>query len=154
MARILRVKMGKTPECSVSDEEKYDGLGGRALTSKIILDEVPPTCHALGVENKLVIAPGMLTGSAAAISGRISVGCKSPLTGGIKEANAGGQAAQIMGRLGIRALVGDNVIRVDHVAAALAHLVGARLDLDLDTVLRENWGDDRRRPRSCCGVPN
>jgi aldehyde:ferredoxin oxidoreductase len=33
------------------------------------------------------------------------VGCKSPLTGGIKEANAGGQGAQVMGRLGYAAIV-------------------------------------------------
>jgi aldehyde:ferredoxin oxidoreductase len=39
------------------------------------------------------------------MSGRISVGCKSPLTGGIKEANAGGQASQMLGRLGYAAIV-------------------------------------------------
>jgi aldehyde:ferredoxin oxidoreductase len=52
-----------------------------------------------------VIAPGLLSGSAAAMSGRISVGCKSPLTGGIKEANAGGQPSQMLGRLGYAAIV-------------------------------------------------
>ena len=39
------------------------------------------------------------------MSGRISVGCKSPLTGGIKESNAGGKASQMLGRLGIAAIV-------------------------------------------------
>jgi len=39
------------------------------------------------------------------MSGRISVGCKSPLTGGIKEANAGGQPSQVMARLGYGAIV-------------------------------------------------
>ena len=47
----------------------------------------------------------MLSGSVAAMSGRISVGCKSPLTGGIKEANSGGQGAQVMGRLGYAAII-------------------------------------------------
>lgn len=105
MTKILRVKMGESPACTISDEDKYAGLGGRALTSKIVLDEVPPLCHALGEENKLVIAPGMLSGSAAAISGRLSVGCKSPLTGGIKEANAGGQPGQVLARAGYAAIV-------------------------------------------------
>ncbi|SHF45918.1 aldehyde:ferredoxin oxidoreductase [Desulfacinum infernum DSM 9756] len=81
------------------------GWGGRALTSAIVSKEVPPTCHPLSAQNKLVIAPGLLSGSAGAMSGRISVGCKSPLTGGIKEANAGGQAAQVLGRLGYAAIV-------------------------------------------------
>jgi aldehyde:ferredoxin oxidoreductase len=39
------------------------------------------------------------------MSGRLSIGAKSPLTGGIKEANAGGQAAQVMARLGYAAIV-------------------------------------------------
>ena len=80
-------------------------MGGRGLTSAIVSKEVPPTCHPLSEDNKLVIAPGMLSGSAAAMSGRISVGCKSPLTGGIKEANAGGMASQMIGRLGYSAIV-------------------------------------------------
>ncbi|MBN1686439.1 MAG: hypothetical protein JW852_07275 [Spirochaetales bacterium] len=105
MSKILRIKMGEKPEYSVSDAVAYAGLGGRALTSRIVSEEVPPLCHPLGEENKLVIAPGLLSGSAAAISGRISVGCKSPLTGGIKEANAGGQAAQVLARAGYAAIV-------------------------------------------------
>jgi aldehyde:ferredoxin oxidoreductase len=75
------------------------------MTSGIVSKEVPPLCHALGEDNKLVIAPGMLSGSTAAMSGRLSVGCKSPLTGGIKEANAGGQPSQMLARLGYAAIV-------------------------------------------------
>ena len=52
-----------------------------------------------------MIAPGLLSGTAAAMSGRISVGCKSPLTGGIKEANAGGQPSQMLAMLGYAAIV-------------------------------------------------
>jgi aldehyde:ferredoxin oxidoreductase len=66
---------------------------------------VPPTCHALGTNNKLVFAPGLLSGTAAANSGRLSAGAKSPLTGTIKESNAGGTAAQMLARLGIKALI-------------------------------------------------
>jgi len=83
----------------------YEGLGGRALTSTLVAKEVPPLCHPLGEDNKLVIAPGMLSGTAAAISGRGSVGCKSPLTGGIKEANSGGQPPQLLAMLGYGAIV-------------------------------------------------
>jgi aldehyde:ferredoxin oxidoreductase len=66
---------------------------------------VPPLCHPLGGENKLVIAPGLLTGTTGVNSGRLSVGCKSPLTGGIKESNAGGQAGQALAKLGFAAIV-------------------------------------------------
>ncbi len=83
----------------------YAGLGGRAMTTTVVALEVPPSCHPLGAANKLVIAPGLLSGSLAAMSGRLSVGCKSPLTGGIKESNAGGQPAQVLARLGYAAIV-------------------------------------------------
>lgn len=107
--RLVRVNM-KT--LSITDEPlpaKWAGFGGRAMTSAIIAEEVPATSTPLGPANKLVFAPGLLGGSAAPISGRISVGAKSPLTGTIKESNAGGQAAQIMARLGIRALVVEDL---------------------------------------------
>ena len=107
METILRIDMGakggpKINEVPVGD---YAGLGGRAMTSAIVAKEVPPTCHPLGADNKLVIAPGLLSGTTAAMSGRISIGCKSPLTGGIKEANAGGQPSQVLARLGYAAIV-------------------------------------------------
>ncbi len=107
MDKILRINMGpdKGPKHSIEPLGDYAGLGGRAMTSAIIAKEVPPLCHPLGENNKLVIAPGMLSGTTAAMSGRISVGCKSPLTGGIKEANAGGQGSQILARLGYAAIV-------------------------------------------------
>jgi aldehyde:ferredoxin oxidoreductase len=107
MDKILRINMGADggPEAKIEPLGDYAGLGGRAMTSDIVSKEVPPTCHPLGADNKLVIAPGMLSGSVAAMSGRISVGCKSPLTGGIKEANSGGQPSQMLGRLGYAAIV-------------------------------------------------
>ncbi len=107
MERILRLDMGAEggPKAITEPLGNYEGLGGRAMTSTIIANEVPPRCHPLGVDNKLVIAPGLLSGSAAAQSGRISVGCKSPLTGGIKESNSGGQASQVLARLGYGAVI-------------------------------------------------
>jgi aldehyde:ferredoxin oxidoreductase len=75
------------------------------MTSSVISKEVPPLCHPLSEDNKLVIAPGLLSGTSASQSGRISVGCKSPLTGGIKESNSGGQPSQVLARLGYAAII-------------------------------------------------
>ena len=107
MDKILRINMGNDggPQASEEPVGDYAGMGGRGMTSAIVAKEVPPLCHPLGKDNKLVIAPGMLSGSHAAQSGRVSVGCKSPLTGGIKEANSGGQGAQVLARLGYAAIV-------------------------------------------------
>lgn len=85
--------------------ERYDMLGGRGLTSTIIYNEVKPVTHPLSEGNKLVFAPGVLTGTIAPSSGRLSVGAKSPLTGGIKESNVGGAAARKMANLGIKGLI-------------------------------------------------
>ncbi|MFP4159379.1 MAG: aldehyde ferredoxin oxidoreductase family protein [Desulfobacterales bacterium] len=107
MDKILRIQMGpqQAPAARTEPIGDYAGFGGRGMTSAIIAGEVPPLCHPLGEDNKLVISPGLLSGSSAAMSGRISVGCKSPLTGGIKEANSGGQPAQVLARLGYAAIV-------------------------------------------------
>jgi aldehyde:ferredoxin oxidoreductase len=85
--------------------EAYRTLGGRGMTSTIVSDEVSPLCHPLGPNNKLVFAPGIVTGTSASTSARISVGAKSPLTGGIKEANAGSPWPQHLAMMQIKALI-------------------------------------------------
>jgi len=105
MAKILRVNMTDRTVKYEDVPEKYRSMGGRWLTSTLISDEVDPTCHPLGPNNKVVFAPGIVTGTNAPTSGRISVGGKSPLTGGIKESNAGTGFSQIIARLGIKAIV-------------------------------------------------
>ncbi len=105
MSKIYRVNMTEKKVYEEPVPEKYKQMGGRQFTSYFVADEVPPLCHPLGPNNKIVIAPGMVTGTASPSSGRLSVGGKSPLTGGIKEANAGTPFSQMMGRLGIKAIV-------------------------------------------------
>ena len=102
---FIRVNMTTGEVKKEETPESYKGLGGRALTSKVLLNEVTPECNPLGHNNKLVIAPGMLSGTKAPSSGRLSVGAKSPLTGTIKEANAGGTTAQKIASLGIDAII-------------------------------------------------
>jgi aldehyde:ferredoxin oxidoreductase len=103
--KIFRVNMSDLSSRIEEVPAGWMGLGGRGLTSTVIAAEVEPTCHPLGAGNKLVIAPGLLSGTQAANSGRLSCGAKSPLTGTIKEANSGGIAAQLLARLGVKALI-------------------------------------------------
>ncbi|ACM18640.1 aldehyde:ferredoxin oxidoreductase, bis-(molybdopterin)-oxotungsten-binding [Geotalea daltonii FRC-32] len=113
MDKILRVNMTDLTTRTEPVPAAWAGLGGRALTSTIVAAEVPATCHALGENNKLVFAPGLLTGTPAANSGRLSAGAKSPLTGTIKESNAGGTAAQMLARLGVKALIIEGLPKAD-----------------------------------------
>ncbi len=93
----------------INPNSKYYLLGARGLSSQIIHDEVPPLCDPLGKENKLIISNGLLAGSAFPCSARTSIGAKSPLTNGIKEANVGGRPAMMLARHGIRALILENI---------------------------------------------
>jgi aldehyde:ferredoxin oxidoreductase len=107
MENILRVNLGAAggPSAKLETLGKYAGLGGRGLTSCLVADEVDPLCNPIGEYNKLVIAPGLLSGTPATTSSRVSVGCKSPLTGGIKESNAGGQVSSALAKLGYAAII-------------------------------------------------
>ncbi|HCE69356.1 MAG: aldehyde ferredoxin oxidoreductase [Geobacteraceae bacterium GWC2_55_20] len=113
MDKIIRINMNDLSTSTETVPAAWAGLGGRGLTSTIVAAEVPPTCHALGPNNKLVFAPGLLTGTPAANSGRLSAGAKSPLTGTIKESNAGGTAAQMLARLDIKALIIEGIPKED-----------------------------------------
>ncbi|MCX7039516.1 MAG: aldehyde ferredoxin oxidoreductase, partial [Spirochaetes bacterium] len=87
----------------VTDEEKR--WGGRSFIAHLLLREVPPTCEPTGRRNKLVFASGLLADTAVSTTGQLSIGGKSPLTGGVKESNTGGFAGKRLARLGIRAVI-------------------------------------------------
>lgn len=101
---FYRVDMGKLAVTSEKGE-KYNGLGGRALSSRIVETEVDPSAHPLGEGNKLVFVTSLLSGTGAPNGGRMSLGAKSPLTEGIKESNVGGTMGMKLGRLGIRGII-------------------------------------------------
>ncbi|MCP4420362.1 MAG: aldehyde ferredoxin oxidoreductase, partial [Chloroflexi bacterium] len=74
---------------------------GRYLIAKTLLESGVAAMDPLGSNNPLIFSAGPLAGTTFSNANRISVGCKSPLTGGIKEANSGGTLAYGMGRLEI-----------------------------------------------------
>ncbi len=89
----------------ITKESKFFLFGARGLSSKIIYEEVPAKCDPFSSDNKLILANGLLSGTSFPNSARTSVGAKSPLTMGIKEANVGGRPSMMLARLGIRALI-------------------------------------------------
>jgi aldehyde:ferredoxin oxidoreductase len=141
MDKILRVDMGAAggPKFSEAPLGEYAGLGGRALTSAVVSKEVPATCHPLSSDNKLVIAPGLLSGTVAAMSGRISMGCKSPLTGGIKEANAGGQPSQLLARLGYTAIILEGKPKTDDIYKIFINKDGVKIAVDNSLKMLGNY---------------
>ncbi|MFZ5945491.1 MAG: aldehyde ferredoxin oxidoreductase family protein [Bacillota bacterium] len=146
--KILRIDLTKKQVEFQDVPGQYAALGGRALTSKMILDEVDPNSNPLGKKNKLVFAPGLLSGTTAPSSGRLSVGGKSPLTGTIKESNAGGLASQKLAKMGIKAIVLEGAadewfvlkINKDSVEFESASDLLGKGNYEVGDALREKYG--------------
>lgn len=106
MGRVLWVDLTAR---TVTEEELPERvcrqfLGGYGLGVKILYDRMRPGVDPLGPENILGFVPGLLTGAGTPFSGRFSVVCKSPLTGGWGDANCGGFFGPELRRCGFDAL--------------------------------------------------
>ncbi|MDO0824200.1 aldehyde ferredoxin oxidoreductase family protein [Desulfosporosinus nitroreducens] len=137
--KIYRVNMSKLSFVAEEVPEDWKVLGGRGLTSVIVAKEVEPTCHPLGNKNKLVFAPGLLSGTMAANAGRLSAGAKSPLTGGIKESNSGGTAAQRLAKLGVKALIIEDIPEGDKWYCLHVHKDGVEIKEETELVGKGNY---------------
>lgn len=137
--KIYRVNMSNLSFSMEDVPERWSMLGGRGLTSTIVSEEVDPTCNPLGSKNKLVFAPGLFAGTKAANSGRLSVGAKSPLTGGIKESNSGGTAAQRLAKLGVKALIIEGMPKDDKWYTIHVHKEGVNIKEEKELVGKGNY---------------
>jgi len=90
--RILRVNLtaGTCKEEPLNMDWANKYLGQRGLATKYLSEEIDPKVDPLSPENKLIIATGPLTGTAASTGGRWSVITKGALTGAIACSNSGG----------------------------------------------------------------
>jgi aldehyde:ferredoxin oxidoreductase len=113
MFAILRINTatGKIKKEAFDSTEYL--LGGRTLSSRLVSREVPPTCEPLGRHNKLFFCNGVLSGTTVSSSDRLSIGGKSPLTGGIKESNAGGIVGVRMSQQGLRCIALEDAPQED-----------------------------------------
>ena len=84
-------------------------MGGWNIIADVLLKEVPKGADPLGPENKLVFAPGVLTGLAISGAARMAVGAKSPLTGGFGAAEVGGYFGSEFKQAGFDALIVEGV---------------------------------------------
>jgi aldehyde:ferredoxin oxidoreductase len=74
---------------------------GRHFIAKTLLQLGAAKVDPLSPDSPLIFSAGPFAGTNFSNANRLSVGCKSPLTGGIKEANSGGTFAFAMGQLEI-----------------------------------------------------
>ncbi|MCL1805939.1 MAG: aldehyde ferredoxin oxidoreductase [Clostridiales bacterium] len=105
MQTMIRVNTKTGGITAAPMAEKYRVYGKRGLVDRFLLDEVDPKCDPLGADNKLVICTGTFAGTSFPVSGRVSLGGKSPLTGTIKESSVGGMMGPMMAGHGIKMIV-------------------------------------------------
>ena len=80
-------------------------MGGWNIIAEVLIREVPPGTDPLAPENKLIFAPGVLTGFPISGASRHAVGAKSPLTGGFGATESGGNWGAQLKRAGFDALI-------------------------------------------------
>ena len=90
--KVLRVNLsnGTVASEALDPQVARDYIGARGFGIYYLTREVRPTCDPLGPENKIIMAAGPLTGTAAPTGARYVVTTKSPLTGAITCSNSGG----------------------------------------------------------------
>ncbi len=109
--KILRVDLthGRiTPE-ALDPGTARDWIGGRGFGIHFLRKEVPPGCDPFGPQNKVVMATGPLTGTAAPTGARYVVTTRSPLTGAITCSNSGGYFPAELKKSGWDALIVEGV---------------------------------------------
>jgi aldehyde:ferredoxin oxidoreductase len=72
---------------------------GRYFIAKTLLELGAARVDPLSPANPLIFSAGPFAGTSFSNANRTSVGCKSPLTGGVKEANGGGTFSYGLGQL-------------------------------------------------------
>jgi aldehyde:ferredoxin oxidoreductase len=85
--------------------EQLEGVAlvraGRCLIARTLVDRGIAAVDPLSADNPLIFSAGPFAGTNFSNANRTSVGCRSPLTGGVKEANAGGTFSVALGQTGI-----------------------------------------------------
>jgi len=109
MFSMLRIDTGTGKSRRESFDTKEFLLGGRTLSSRLVSKEVPATCDPFGRHNTLFFCTGALAGTTVSSSDRLSIGAKSPLTGGIKESNAGGIVGTRIAQQGLRCITLEGI---------------------------------------------
>ncbi|HZK56402.1 MAG TPA: aldehyde ferredoxin oxidoreductase C-terminal domain-containing protein [Desulfosporosinus sp.] len=155
MDRIIRVnsRTGEIKEQIATPEELR--IGGRHYIAHILTNEVPPTCEPLGRHNKLIISMGLFADTGVSTTGQISIGGKSPLTGGVKESNSGGYAGKRITGLGIKSIIIEDLPDSGTEMTRVLYLSGDRMELismselkhkyvsETFSILRKSFGEKK-----------
>ena len=102
---LLDLTSGKTENYIWTDLDREKYIGGKAMASKILYDNLTGSEKPFDPENLIVIATGPLTGTGAPSSNRFDISSLSPLTGITSSSNCGGNFGHYLKKAGLDALI-------------------------------------------------
>lgn len=153
--KILRVNLS---ERKILNEEVPETLfrsyyGGRNIIAYYLLRELRKGVDPLSEENKIIFAPGIITGTNIAGSARNSIGAKSPLTNLYGEAEVGGYWGTEFKRTGYDGLIVEGIssepvylwINDEAVEIRPAGHIWGKLTYDSQETIRKDLGDRKVR---------
>lgn len=157
--KILRVNLS-THKITTESTKPYaeQAIGGRGIGQWILFHELDPSTEPFSADNKLVVSAGPLVGTLAPGAGRLSVDWKSPQTGGVGSANAGGHFAPELKYAGFDAVVIEGQAETpvflsinDGEAKILdASSIWGKTTWETEDVLQQQTGDKKLRV-ACIG---
>ena len=149
MVRI-NLKTKKIEKKSLSEDFAREWLGARGMVAKILYDEVPRDADPLGPQNKLIVAPGVLTGTFTGAGSKCGFGAISPATNGHADASVGGHLGPEIKFAGYDLIVFDDIseepvylfINDDEIELKSAKHLWGKGSIDCEKQLKEELGDD------------
>ncbi len=101
MRQFLHIRLDTHEVTSEDFMGEKAAKAGRYFIAKTLVEMDVAKVDPLGSDNPLIFSAGPFAGSNFSNANRTSVGCKSPLTGGIKESNAGGSFGLALGQMNL-----------------------------------------------------
>ncbi|SKC84463.1 aldehyde ferredoxin oxidoreductase family protein [Maledivibacter halophilus] len=160
MGRILRINLttGEIKTEELKEKMARDYIGGAGFGIKILADEVPGNIDPLSEDNKLIFAPGPLSGTSAPCSSRMAVVTKSPLTGAVGMSTSGGHLPVELKYAGYDVLIIEGksdipvyiLIKDDNVSIKKADKIWGMNTFDTQSFLKHHLRDQNIRV-ACIG---
>ncbi|HHW27394.1 MAG TPA: aldehyde ferredoxin oxidoreductase family protein [Firmicutes bacterium] len=157
--KILRVNL-TTGQIKVEEPDEHfyrKYYGGTGFIAHYLLSELPKGIDPLGPENKVIFALGPINGQAVAGAGRNGVGAKSPLTGGIGFAEAGGFWGPELKKAGFDAIIIEG--KAEKPSYLWVHdgeaeirdgsAIWGKTTAEVEDIIRDELGDPRIRVAQC-----
>lgn len=157
--KILRIDLasGRISYEKLNKKDMRLYIGGSGLGAKYLMEETGAETDPLGPDNILAFMTGPFTGTRAPNGGRYQVTTKSPLTGGLGEANSGGSFGPKLKFTGVDGLILKGkaekpvhiLIEDDKVTINNAEELWGKDTFEIADIMTERYG--RKQETVCIG---